>query len=230
MKQFKVLELFAGSRSFSKVAEKYGCQTHTSDIEPYDGIDQVCDIFDFDYKKVGFIPDIIWCSPPCTCFSISSCSTHWDKSGEPRMYNPSDKDREYIPKTENAEWALRIVRKMKEIISVCTDLNPHVIFIIENPRGMLRKMPEMKIYNLVLKTVWYCQYGDTRAKPTDIWTNAPWIPRAVCKNGNPDCHHERAPRGSKTGTQGLKNAHERSKIPEQLCEEILRSIIDGSSE
>ena len=47
----KVLELFAGSRSFSKVAEELGHKTYTTDIEPFDKIDQVCDIFDFDIKK-----------------------------------------------------------------------------------------------------------------------------------------------------------------------------------
>ena len=139
-----------------------------------------------------------------------------------------NEERNYTPKTKDAVWALRIIRKTLCIIDHYRKINPDVVFIIENPRGMLRKMPEMKSYSFYLKTVWYCQYGDTRAKPTDIWTNAPWIPRPVCKNGNPDCHHERAPRGSRTGTQGLKNAHERSKIPEQLCEEILRSIIDES--
>lgn len=29
--------------------------------------------------------------------------------------------------------------------------------------------------------------------------------------------HEKAPRGSKTGTQGLKGAVQRSVIPEELC-------------
>ena len=33
--------------------------------------------------------------------------------------------------------------------------------------------------------------------------------------------HERAPRGSKTGTQGLKGSKERSVIPERLCEHIV---------
>ena len=70
-----------------------------------------------------------------------------------------------------------------------------------------------------------CKYGDDRAKPTDIWTNSKtWIPRPVCKNGNPDCHHQRAPRGSKTGTQGRKGSYERSKIPNELCFEILKSL------
>ncbi len=182
------------------------------------------------YDKVGFVPDIIWASPPCRTFSIASCSTHWTKDKSYiNEFNQYYKDKDFIPKTEDAEWGLRMVRKMKEIIAHYTDINPNVIFIIENPRGLLRKMPEMKIYNLERKTIWYCQYGDTRAKPTDIWTNAPWIPRPVCKNGNPDCHHERAPRGSRTGTQGLKGNYERSVVPEQLCEQILRSIIDESS-
>ena len=222
----KVLELFAGSRSFSKVAEEYGFKTHSTDMEDFDEINQVCDIFDFDYEKVGFIPDIIWASPPCTTFSIASCSTHWTKDKNAiNEFNQSYKYKEFIPKTEDAEWGLRIVRKMKEIIATYDELNPNLIFIVENPRGLLRKMPEMEIYNLVRKTVWYCQYGDSRAKPTDIWTNANWIPRPVCKNGNPNCHHERAPRGSKTGTQGLQNAYERSKVPKELCKEIIESIL-----
>lgn len=62
----KVLELFAGSRSFSKVAEELGHITYTTDIEPFDKIDQVCDIFDFDIKKMREefgMPDVIWASP-----------------------------------------------------------------------------------------------------------------------------------------------------------------------
>ena len=80
-------------------------------------------------------------------------------------------------------------------------------------------------------TVWYCQYGDTRAKPTHIFTNNlrtlfnpnGWQPRKECFNGNTKCHHESAPRGSKTGTQGKKGSYERSKIPEQLCEEVIKN-------
>ena len=61
-------------------------------------------------------------------------------------------------------------------------------------------------------------------KPTDIWTNnINWKPRPMCKNGMP-CH-EAAPRGSKTGTQGLKGNYERSVVPYELCREILKSCI-----
>ena len=103
-------------------------------------------------------------------------------------------------------------------------INPNMVFFIENPRGMLRKMPWMQEFKR--HTAWYCTYGDERAKPTDIWTNSDtWIPRPVCHNGNKECHHTPAPRGSKTGTQGRKGSYERSKIPEELCREVLLSTI-----
>ncbi len=37
------------------------------------------------------------------------------------------------------------------------------------------------------------------------------------RGGNGDPCHEKAPRGSKTGTQGLRGAVQRSIIPEELC-------------
>lgn len=81
----------------------------------------------------------------------------------------------------------------------------------------------MKKYNMIRHTITYCQYGDKRMKPTDIWTNSEtWQPRPMCKKG--DICHELAPRGSKTGTQGLKGEYNRSKIPEELCREILLSV------
>lgn len=82
----------------------------------------------------------------------------------------------------------------------------------------MRKMTYMR--DLPRYTVTYCQYGDFRMKPTDIWTNHP-NPRfkPMCKNGDP-CH-ERAPRGSKGGTQGISTVKDKSKIPKQLCEHIV---------
>ena len=119
-----------------------------------------------------------------------------------------------------------MVKETLSIIECYCNLNPHLKFYIENPRGLLRKQKFMQDFERT--TVWYCKYGDTRAKPTDIWTNnlynlLKWNPRPECFNGNKDCHHESAPRGSRTGTQGLKGNYERSKIPHELCIEILNS-------
>ena len=203
----KVLELFAGSRSFTKVAMDLGCDTFCTDIKEYEGIDMVDDILNISMKKYPEGPDIIWASPPCTSFSVASIGHYW-KGGKGA----------YIPKKEEAYIGMALVQKAKDIIE---HLKPKYWYI-ENPRGVLRKLDVVQ--DLPIRhTVWYCQYGDTRAKPTDIWTNdESWTPRPVCKNGNPDCHHEPAPRGSKTGTQGLKGDYERSMVPAELCKEILR--------
>ena len=203
----KVLELFAGSRSFSKVAEESGYETYTSDFKGFDKIDQVCDIFDFDISKIPFKPDIIWASPPCTYFSVSSIGYHWNK--------------DHTPKTFKAVHGVKIVQKTLDIIK---ELDPKYYYI-ENPRGKLRKLPVIQSVP-IRRTIWYCQYGDTRAKPTDIWTNdMRWIPREMCHNGNRSCHHEVAPRGSRTGTQGIKTAYEKSKVPYELCKEILNGVV-----
>jgi len=202
-----VLELFAGSRSIGKQAEKLGMNIYSSDINDFEGIDYVVNILEFDITKVPFKPDIIWASPPCTSFSVASIGHHWT-GGKGA----------YIPKTDGARLGLELVKKTIEIIQY---FQP-TFWFMENPRGILRKLPVVK--GLPRKTVTYCQYGDERMKPTDIWTNSIlWEPRPMCKNGDP-CHVA-APRGSRTGTQGRSNAYERSKIPDELCFEVLKSCM-----
>jgi hypothetical protein len=201
----KVLELFAGSRSIGKASEILGYEVFSSDLINFEKIDYVTSILDFDINKVPFQPDIIWASPPCTGFSVAALGHHWTGGKNA-----------YIPKTDTAKLGIELAKKTIEIINY---FKPKYFFI-ENPRGLLRKMEFMD--NFIRQSITYCQYGDTRMKPTDIWTNSEkWIPRPMCKNGD-DCHIA-APRGSRTGTQGLKGAYERSKIPEDLCLEILES-------
>lgn len=202
----KVLELFAGSRSIGKVAEQFGWEVFSVDINDFEGIDYVTDILDFDYNEVPFVPDIIWASPPCTTFSVASIGHHWHKN--------------YEPKTDKCLVGIEIVKATLTIIDHFQRLNPSLTYFVENPRGLLRKMDFMQHLNR--QTVTYCQYGDTRMKPTDIWTNSKhWTPRPMCKNG--DTCHTSAPRGSRTGTQGLKGNYERSKIPTDLCVDVLLS-------
>jgi hypothetical protein len=201
----KVLELFAGSRSIGKASEILGYEVFSSDLINFEKIDYVTSILDFDINKVPFQPDIIWASPPCTGFSVAALGHHWTGGKNA-----------YIPKTDTAKLGIELAKKTIEIINY---FKPKYFFI-ENPRGLLRKMEFMD--NFIRQSITYCQYGDTRMKPTDIWTNSEkWIPRPMCKNGD-DCHIA-APRGSRTGTQGLKGSYERSKIPEDLCLEILKS-------
>lgn len=204
----KVLELFAGSRSIGKVSEELGYEVFSSDINDFEGIDYVTDIREFDVNKVPFIPDVIWASPPCTYFSVASIGKHWNKDN--------------TPKSANALLGVEFVDATNKIIQHFLKLNPNLIYYIENPRGKLRKLPIVEMHP-IRNTVTYCQYGDNRMKPTDIWTNNEnWVARKMCKNG--DSCHESAPRGSQTGTQGRKGNYERSKLPYELCKEVLTQI------
>lgn len=206
----KILELFAGSRSVGKAAEQLSMQVFSTDIKNFEKIDLPKDIRKVKYSDIPFIPDVIWASPPCTSFSILSCRYHWIKNGIT-----------HIPKTETAKEGIAIVRKTMRIIRHYQKINPRLIWYVENPRGLLRKLSPMK--NIQLRhTVTYCQYGHPYMKPTDIWTNnEAWKPKIMCKNGMP-CHKS-CPRGSSTGLLELKNSYERSKIPPVLCREVLIS-------
>jgi hypothetical protein len=151
-------------------------------------------------------PDFIWASPPCTAFSVASIGHHW---GGGRGA--------YEPKTEAAKVAKVLVSHTRNLID---GLRPRLGFVIENPRGVLRKLPMLA--DIPRKTVTYCQYGDDRMKPTDLWTNLDWEPRPICKNG--DSCHVAAPRGSRTGTQGRAGAKYRSMIPYELGLEIRKVL------
>lgn len=199
------VELFSGTKSFSKVAKLLGHSTLTVDNDKSLEPDICVDILEYMPNCV----DIIWASPPCQGFSVAVIGRNWNK--------------DYTPKTDSAKLAMKLAMRTIEIIEI---IKPKYWFI-ENPRGMLRKMPFMEQFLLrqggVRNTISYCQYGDTRQKPTDIWTNLKeWIPKPICKPGS-SCHVA-APRGSRTGTQGLKGAKERGVIPSALFEEIFKFI------
>ena len=203
-----MLELFAGTRSIGKAFEARGHEVFSVEWDKdFDGIDLYADILTItaeDIIRRFGRPDVIWASPDCATFSIAAISHH-------RRQNPLTGNLD--PVSEYAKFCDKVDQHVLRLIR---DLRPRYWFI-ENPRGGMRKMDWMQ--GLPRYTVTYCQYGDDRMKPTDIWTNHPDPKfRPMCKNGA-RCHTP-APRGSKTGTQGLKNSKERSVIPPQLCNHI----------
>jgi hypothetical protein len=215
-KRLKVLELFAGTRSISKRFEAAGHECFTVELDTsHPGISMYADVLSVtaeDILRQFGRPDVIWASPPCTTYSVAAISRH-------RIKNPLTGNLD--PISDFAELSDRLVMHTLKLIE---ELQPTYWFI-ENPRGGMRKMTFMQEYPR--HTVTCCQYGDTRMKPTDIWTNHP-APgfKPPCRNGDP-CH-ESAPRGSRAGTQKLKGAKERSVIPPLLCDHIVTISEQGN--
>lgn len=217
----KVLELFAGTRSIGKAFEKQGHEVYSiewnknfDNIDWYEDISKITaqDIID----RFGY-PDVIWASPDCATFSIAAISHHRRKNPETGNLDPISDYAKFCDKVD------------QHVLQLIEELQPKYWFI-ENPRGGLRKMTWMQ--GLPRYTLTYCKYetdkpiSERRMKPTDIWTNHPnpnFIP--PCKNGDP-CHAP-APRGSRTGTQGIKGSVDRSRIPDKLCEYIVELCEKG---
>ena len=205
----KILELFAGTRSIGRAFEKRGHDVYSVEWDKkFPDIDLYADIAgltaDDILQKFGR-PDVIWASPDCATFSIAAISHHRRKNQETGNLDAVSDYAKFCDAVD--QNVLRLIRELK----------PRYWFI-ENPRGGMRKMTWMQ--GLPRYTVTYCRYGDARMKPTDIWTNHhdPQF-KPPCRNGAP-CHI-RAPRGTKTGTQGLRGSVERSIIPAELCEHIV---------
>lgn len=209
----KVLDLFSGKGGFCAAFKERGHEVFTVDINKRFGCDLTADVLTLTPADLGSGYDIIIASPPCQCFSVASMGKHW---GTP--YG--------TPKTQEARTAMLLVAHTMELLE---KMNPE-FWLVENPRGMMRKLPTMQKYPR--RTITYCQYGEKRMKPTDIWGVMPptFQFRKSCRNG--DKCHDAAPRGSKTGTQGIKGSADRAivayEFSKSICEAMEQHLTSGA--
>lgn len=206
----KMLDLFCGTKSMAKAFERAGWETYTVDWDESLKPDLCCDVNILTVEKIvklcGGVPDFVHMSPDCTSYSVAAIYYHRRKNVGTGELEPITEYAEFCDKT-NAYIIDLVVNRLKP-----------TFWTLENPRSAMRKMNFVK--DLPRYTVTYCQYGDRRQKPTDIWTNIPNPNfKPPCRPGS-SCH-EAAPRGSTTGTQGIKGAKERSRIPDALCDYIV---------
>jgi hypothetical protein len=200
-----VFDFFAGTGSSTKAFEDAGHTVIKVELDTqFEAHERDIMNLSADYLiKTYGQPDFIWASPPCTSFSIAAISHHRNPDGTPK-----------------SKAAIHGDALLFKTLALIEELNPKD-WVMENPRGMMRKHPVM--INRPKRTVTYCAYNDNRMKPTDLWGSVEgWVSRPMCSNG--DKCHEAAPRGSRTGTQGLKNSALRSMVPYELSKEILDAI------
>jgi hypothetical protein len=216
----KILELFAGVGSVGNPARKLGFQVYSLDINPkLPNIDLVCDIMDFDYQNLNFIPDVIWASPECKAWSVAAGGLHSLLSGGGVKLI-----------SEYAKSSLKMIEKTVEIIAYFSAINSSLKWYIENPlSSRCWHLPILKLQNPAQQTTLFndtpqvlpicryvdldqCRYGRVDKKPTRIATNdLGWIPRPRC-SGYLQCGHKF--NGARSNLFSTQSYEKRAAFPE----------------
>ena len=202
-----LLDLYAGSGSVGTVARKMGWEVIGIDNNPHaSGASIYADILKYNYRSLP-VPDVIFSSPPCTTYSTAAT---WYRHRDPKTA---------VPLTDAAKIADRILRRTIKIYEHFRTKNPRLRFIIENPRGYMRRRPEVQRFHRATTT--HSSYGSPIVKPTDFWSNfalklKPLYFPAVVKIGKKDWF-------KKIGDLKGKTQHDKlGHIPSKLVSSILK--------
>jgi hypothetical protein len=210
MKSLNMLELFKGTGSVGKVFKK-DFNIISLDMESKYNPTIHIDILKWDYKKfyetTKFLPDFIWASPPCNTYSVLA-------------YQYKERDTKTAePFSDRAKLGTKILYKTLSIINYFQKLNPRLLYVIENPRGMMRLDKKMRKYKddgstTILNSTLYCYYGDNRRKPTDFFSNFNLYLQPIEKQ----CPN------TTTNVADL-SLNERYMIPSKLIKQILNEFL-----
>ena len=196
----RIWDICCGTKSVSNVWRENGHEALTLDIDPKCQPDICTDLMTWEYTDFGLPdPDFIWCSPPCTHYSIART-----RAKTPRDFIGSD----------------AIVQRCLDIIQYW---RPRY-WVIENPQTGLLKTRNV-IQGLNYKDVDYCMYQSPPMyrKRTRLWTNCMWTPRPRCTHETHDMTAQKGP-SKRAGMliQGddcsLQTLH---AIPQELTIEIM---------
>ena len=187
----KLLELCCGTAQVSKYFLAQGWTVVTVDNDPKFKPTILSDIRNIDctiWQPGEF--DVIWCSPPCTEYSIA-------KSTATRDFDTAD----------------QIVCACFAIIRHLCNCDKDVAWFCENPAtGYLKTRPHMQIWASHMRTLCYCKYGKSYRKATCIWTNIDtWVPKPMCLKGYrceayKGTHHPKSAQKGPSKIQGVNPA------------------------
>lgn len=202
----RILEVFCGNKSISKIFKDNGFEVYTLDIEKRFNPTECIDILNFDYKKFpSDYFDYLHFSPPCQYMSQNQQT--WIGRYKGRGQNKYIFTKEHLE--NNLKESDKLLYKCIDIINYFKNAK----FTIENPHHTkFNSMFSRGIFNYDYTIANYCMYNYPLKKPTIFFNNFN-LDLKKC-NGN---HTHKKWRDFEGGGG---NPYERYKIPKLLCEDI----------
>ena len=192
------MEFFSGCGVVSQEMSRHQFLVKSFDIDPMANATHKVDIMKLQYGDLGMVPDFIWASPPCFTYSLLSGMFGMDASCYDYGFkislvltcfphlgsdhrNPSNGEFEISPQAHENNFYLA---RLFYILKWARNKHKHVIICIENPVGLLQKMPLMEQMvdelGLIKTKVDYCALGRHDKKPTFVWTNVSHMMHVCC--------------------------------------------------
>jgi len=201
----KLLELFSGTQSIGREAETLGCIVTSLDINnKFASPTIMCDLLEWEYEDFP-VPDMIWASCPCASFSRLN---YTNKKPNRTKFG--------VALTETGRIGDALVAKTKEIIDYFLIKNPNMLWVIENPMGMMRiKLGKPSV------TTSYCNYGFPYNKPTDFWSNFELKLEPQEYNWKKRCKEA----GTEYKLAAYVPVKNRYQIPPKLCNSIMSQAL-----
>lgn len=206
----RVLELFKGTGSVSKVMKQAGHEVVSLDILGKFDPTHVCDILDFDYQQ--YPPkhfQVIWASPECKVYSQLQTTN----------VGPHRKFRTRQELDDTRQEHSKYVEKVLEIIDY---FSPDEWYI-ENPyQSAMKDLPCMRALRSFRFD--YCRFGYDYQKPTRIWTNRADLTNMTCTCAVKPHKYRigitNPAKVSRGGEADITNTLERYSIPEALLRHL----------
>ena len=224
------LVLFSGTKSISKSINRLHPDWNvlTLDIDKKFNPSFCVDILKWDYKTElkDMNIDYIHASPVCKEFS--------------QLKNDN--------RERDLDLGFSLLNKSLEIIKYLKHNNPDLIYTIENPRNSFMRNHSV-LKEIYKHTTSYCKYGFKYQKITDFWTNMKDMKiKEVCNKKNPcnvkiDNKYHPVRIGYKNtdtlqlrddeyfkilrkeqGLVGFNDTYFRYRIPDGLCDDIIKSV------
>jgi len=207
----RMLEVFCGTKSMSKIFEKYNWECETLDNEKMFKPSILCDFNNWDYKKYDKkYFDYIHFSPPCCLMSQQQQTWYGKLKGRGENKYLFTKE---LHKKQLEEISDKLLHKIVEVLKYFDN----VYFTIENPfHTKFNNISMRNIINYPYSICNYCMYDYPLKKSTIFYNNLD-LTLKKCDNTHTHLNWDNFKGGG-------GNRYDRYKIPVNLCEYICECV------